>query len=464
MPPTNTNNLKTASLGKVKCVAILFLFLAFIFSNAGCIIGQTANFDLSFKPFSINELLSFKIEVDIATCGTKMHSEELQKIANRVSELRGLEFSKPPKFRKCSEEVVRYQILQTFSEETPSQEIESDRKLLAALGLIPLKEDLAKTLMEVFTEQIAGTYNEETKEISIMQEKQAGEATGEITIAHEVTHCLQDQNFHLDMPPLDEESFNGDNTTAIQALVEGDATLAMLDYAKEYSDMASLLKEESQVPSSASEKLENAPLYIRESLLFPYEEGLEFAMYLKNIGGYDALDNAFRNPPLSSEQIIHPEKYITKDQPKAVHIPDLLPFLPKRWKMINDDCMGELDVRLWFEQYCEAPTLEEISSGWGGNAIQYYQGQGDEHLLVNMFEWDSKKDAQEFFQNYRNLISEMFNGAEEKKKGDGFYLLDNGEESFFCSMHETQTLCLQANKTSLIRDVAPAFGALGGLK
>ncbi|MDD5448680.1 MAG: hypothetical protein PHO53_05895 [Actinomycetota bacterium] len=459
MPP---KNVKITNPHTVKCVAILLLFLALIPSNAGCA-KQTADFDLSFKPFGINELLGFKIEVDLATCGTQLQSEELQRIANRVSELRGLEFSKPAKFRKCSETVVRYEILQTFSEETPSQELESDRKLLAALGLIPAEENLAKTLMEILTEQIAGTYSTETKEITIMQEKQAGEATEEITIAHEVTHCLQDQNFHLDMPPLDEESFNGDNEIAIQSLAEGDATLTMLDYAEKYSDIVSLMREESQIPDNASEKLEKAPFYIRESLLFPYQEGLEFAMYLKTIGGYDALNNAFRNPPLSSEQIIHPEKYIAREQPKVIDIPDLLPFLPKGWKMINNDCVGELDLKLWFEQYCGASTSKDVSSGWGGNAIQYYQGRRNNYLLVNIFDWDSKEDAQEFFDGYRNLISERFGKVKEKRSGESFYMLEDTDDSFFCSIDETQTLCLQANKASLIQDVAPAFGALGGL-
>lgn len=403
-----------------------------------------AGLALSFKPFTTAELLQFKLEVDIATCGKKLHSPELTRIAERTSDIRGLPLKKAVPFIECPEIAIRFQLMEEFDEEMPADEIDADEKLLVALGLFPPDKSLEKVLTDVYTEQIAGTYDTESKEITIVAGKSTGGVMDELTTSHEVTHALQDQNFGLDKAPLENEDYNGDNDLAVTSLVEGDAMLTMTLYARDNVN-ASQLRELAGEETS-SEQLDNSPLYLRKSLLFPYEEGFAFVQELAS-GGENAVDRALADPPLSSEQIIHPEKYIeTRDNPRAVPVPDISASLGEGWKKINEDCMGEFDLNVWFEQYFPTRGKLDVGEGWGGNTVQYYQGPGRKHVVINDFAWDTAGDADEFFTAYEGLIKARFkNKAKSAGSSPTAWLYKApGGELYYCGITGDATLCLQA--------------------
>jgi len=402
---------------------------------------------LSFKPFTTGELLQFDLEVDTETCGKKIDSKELEAVERRVSKIRELSIEKPILFRECPESVVRYELLKSIVEESSEEETDADEKLLKALGLIPPDEDLKETLTDVYSEQIAGFYDTETKSITIVKDKGTGSIMDEITMAHEITHALQDQHFNLVEPPLENDDYNGDNNLAVLSLVEGDAMTTMVKYAQEYVDLKKLLQEELAGTDIASEELDSAPVYIQRSLMFPYEEGMVFVNALEESGGEHAVDNAFRNPPLSSEQIMHPHKYISgDDQPRDVPVLDISGSLGEDWEMINEDCMGEFDVDVWFEQYCGLLTSVDVAQGWGGNTIQYYQGPGDDHVVLNAFVWDSPDDARQFLDGYAELLENRFEDGLKDVDGDSsWYVLEADGVLFYCAMAGDATLCVQAS-------------------
>ena len=409
---------------------------------------------LSFKPFTLQELLSLSIKVDIKTSGNPIHSSKLEKIEEHVAKVRELPLQKPIEFRSCTEDAIRAEMEQSMAEDTPLEEIIADQKLLVALGLIPPKEHLSETLSNVLTEQIVGTYDTEAKDITIVAGKGFGSTMDELTMAHEITHGLQDQNFHLDKPPMENDAYNGDNDLAVESLVEGDAMVTMLDYAEKYIDVEKLMEDE-LAESGTSEELDRAPAYIRESLLFPYEEGMNFAEQLKKSRGLAGVDAAYQDPPLSTEQIIHPYKYIThRDNPRPVPLPDISDTLGRKWKLINSDTMGEFDVRVWFDEYDGLMTASDVSAGWGGNTIQYYQGPGKNDVVVNMFAWDTAKDAGEFFEEYSGLLKKRFKNKVEKTGGDGDWYLYKAEgELFYCGISGDGTLCVQAPDQDTLQKV-----------
>ncbi|MBN1290180.1 MAG: hypothetical protein JXA49_11165, partial [Actinobacteria bacterium] len=413
---------------------------------------------LSLKTFTLQELLLMDIEVDIETCGKVIESDRLSNVEEGVSLIRSLPMPDPVKFVECSEDVLKYQLLAESLDESSGEELEADQKLLEALGLIDDGDNLGDILTKLLTEQIAGFYDTETKDITIVEGKSAGELLDEVTLAHEVTHALQDQNFNLEKPPLDDEAYNGDNSLAIESLIEGDAMYTMYKYAEEYIDLDQLI-EESEESETSSDVLESAPFYLRESLLFPYEQGLDFVKELIARHGEAAVDTALRDPPLSTEQIIHPDKYIVeRDNPKEVAVPDLAVTLGDSWEVINSDCMGELDVRLWFEEDLGLLASKEASNGWGGNTIEYYQGKGDDFLLVNAFTWDSEKDASEFFSGYRELLESRF-GKDLKKISDtdSAYLYKAESQYFYCGISGNNSLCLQSNDKSCLQKSLKEF-------
>ena len=445
----------------------LALVLAIIATLAGSALlvhwtaGGKAGTDdrLSFKKFTVGELLHFELKLDPKSCGKPLRSTELENIEKRVTALRGLPLIKPVVFTSLSEACLKARLTESLSEEAPSSEADADQKLLVALGLFPDGGDLEETLTNVFTEQIAGSYDTEEEEITVIEGKGMGGVMGELTMAHEITHALQDQNFDLDAPPLDDEAYNGDIDIAVESLVEGDAMSSMIDYAKEHVDVSTLLSSELSGSEVSSEELDRAPLYLRRSLLFPYEAGLTFVEALKKNGGWAAVDAAFGSPPLSSEQIMHPEKYAgRRDDPRPVPLADLSADLGKGWKLINSDTMGEFDVAVWFEQYGGLLASREAAGGWGGNTIQYYQGPGDRYVLVNLFAWDTPRDALEFFDGYRALLEKRFDGgARTVEDGAGWYLLKAEGQYFYCGISGDGTLCLQATDRAHLEKAVSRF-------
>jgi hypothetical protein len=402
--------------------------------------------DLAFKPFTLNDLLHNKTTVDLAKSGTRIHSAKFVQIEQRTSKLRGLPLKKQIPLVACSESVILYQLLSESSDKESVKQTAADQKLLVALGLFKPGQNLEEIIVKVLTEQIAGSYDTTTKEITIVSGKGLGTAMDEITMSHEVTHGLQDQNFGLDKPPLDNPDYNGDEDSAVESLIEGDATTTMYSYAQTYLTVTQLMQMQTESENVSSVELDRAPLYLQRSLLFPYEDGLTFVEALQKSDGENQVDNAFRKPPLATRQIMHPEVFLAgKGNPRPVPLPDLTSALGKGWSRINDDAMGEFDLEVWFEQFAGKTTATEASEGWAGNTIQYYQGPGTNYTMPNMTTWDTALDAQEFFDDYVKLLQGRFKGSLKKLGSTSTsYVYQANGQFYYCGISGDSTLALQA--------------------
>jgi len=402
--------------------------------------------DLAFKPFTLNDLLHNKTKVDLAKSGTRIHSAKFVQIEERTSKLRGLPLKKQVPLVSCSESVILYQLISESSDTESVKQTAANQKLLVALGLFTPGQNLEEITIKVLTEQIAGSYDSKTKEITIVSGKGLGTATDEVTMSHEVTHALQDQNFDLNKAPLDNPDYNGDEDTAVTSLVEGDATATMYSYAQTYLTVTQLMQMQAESQNVSSVQLDRAPLYLRRSLLFPYETGLTFVEALQQSGGENQVDNAFRSPPLATEQIMNPDVFLAgKGDPRPVPLPDLTPALGKGWSRIDEDAMGEFDLEVWFEQFAGKTTATEASEGWAGNTIQYYQGPGTNYTMPNMTAWDTKLDAREFFDDYVKLLQGRFKGSLKKVGATSTsYVYQANGQFYYCGISGDTTLALQA--------------------
>lgn len=427
--------------------------------------GRTVDFTLSFKPFKLNDLLHLNLKYDLNTSGTSIHSAKLDLMEKHVAEIRGLPLKEPIKFIKYPEPIVRLKMMEEFEKETPPEEMAAYQKIYTALGLIPPGTDLEKTLIDVYTEQIAGFYDPETKVIVLVDNPVSNEALEELTLAHEIAHGIQDQNFGLEQPPLDVETYNSDNDTAVTSLVEGDAESTMFEYAQKYMDPKELAEAAKESGEYSTKELDKAPLYIQRSLMFPYEDGFDFDKELSEKGGEEAVDSAFRDPPLSTKQIMHPEDYYPeRENPVPVNLPDLTGTLGEGWKLLKGDTLGEFDIQVWFEDFTGLITSGDVSEGWAGNTVQYYQGPGKKYVLVNATAWETPDDAREFFDAYKELLDDRFGGHKTRQSGDGWYILEAKGELYYCGVSGTNTLCAQARDPSEL-DAAlgrfPQYGAPG---
>lgn len=284
-------------------------------------------------------------------------------------------------------------------------EIEGESRALAALGLIPPDLDLLDLMTRLLGEQAAGYYDPLTDEMIVIAD---GEFDAEkYFYSHEVVHALQDA--HLDPTDLMEEtdSDNGDEVQARVALYEGDAVSASNAYLEQHPDLSLALLRES---ATAFPEFEQAPGAISAHLIFPYVEGPRFVDRLLDEGGWDAVNAAYVDMPASTEQILHPTKYIDRDNPVTVPLPDLENLLEDAWQPIFDDTLGELQIALLLADFAPGESLDlytgeiafpesarNAAAGWDGDRFALWEdsGSGNE-VLIWRSAWDTSQDARAF--------------------------------------------------------------------
>lgn len=305
-----------------------------------------------------------------------------------------------------------------FEEEVDQEEVERDRRIMVLLGLLEPDLDLFNTYADVYSEQVVGYYSPDDKEM-VMSKTSEGLSPGDrVTYVHEYTHALQDQHFNLSAADerLEEEG-NGDASAAFDALVEGDATLAMSAYA-----YVSLTDEEfDQLGGSDGDSpaFDEAPEFLQAAFLFPYEQGVEFAAQLFEEGGWDAIDEAFRDPPRSTEHILHFEKYLNGEEPLEVTLGELDGALRDDWSEKDNDTLGEFVLFHMLKVFLSEDRAREAAEGWGGDRYAYYEDDAGQRLLVLSTRWDSELGAAQFYEAY---TSEAYVSYIDTKTGGDFYL------------------------------------------
>jgi hypothetical protein len=271
---------------------------------------------------------------------------------------------------------------------------------LITLGLLPEGSSLRKLTLDFQGGQVAGYYSPDRDELFVVSRSGAVGPADESTYAHEFTHQLQDQ--HIDLAKLGIDIVDqSDRSLARLALVEGDATSVQTTWMTENLTSAELGEVfAASLDPVALEALRNAPAYLRETALFPYQSGLALVMRLVLQGGYAAVDAAFADPPDSTEQVLHPEKYFTREAPITVLVPpDLEKRLGSGWSEVGQDTLGELILRTWLNQGGETVLLAPVAAdAWGGDRLALYRGPNGETVVVLITEWDTPQDATQFEQ------------------------------------------------------------------
>ncbi len=375
---------------------------------------------------------------------TKGLLEQADAIAEQVATLRGLPLKAPLERDVRTREQLRDFLIKAISEDYTPEQIEAEASTFKHLGLLPADLDYGDLILNLLTEQIAGFYDPKVKQLYIMTG--LASAIQAPTMAHEIFHALQDQHYDLLklQGPFDPTT-HSDFSIARSALFEGDATVLMLDFTlyeqgvlpkpatdsspaittmammpaftqtmKSFSignllAMESMLSGEapSDPPATSSEgAMTKAPALIKESLLFPYLAGMRFTLLAyETLGSWKAFqDTLYANAPVSTEQIMHPERYFAGDMPTLLEIdPDAA--LPNATR-IYDNVLGEFQMHLMLRQHIRfaRPTgaplvdvnIDEALLGWGGDRLLAYKLEDGSTLTVHLSTWDSALDATQY--------------------------------------------------------------------
>ncbi len=299
------------------------------------------------------------------------------------------------------------------------EDIRNAQEVFKILELIPRNADLYQMYLDLYGEQVAGFYDSETEELYLVVDEAGGEISvlDEITLAHEFVHAIQQQHFDI-QALLESAEDNSDARSAVVALVEGDASAVQFRY------MFSRFSREQQMEAlrgnggGGTSAFDKTPYVLQQSLTFPYVEGFDFVTALLSSSGWDAVNAAYDDPPDSTEQILHPEKYVAGEAPIQVTIPDVAAALGEGWENAYSNVLGEFFLKTYLETRTRNRTAADAAAGWGGDGFTLLRGPDDEYTLVSLLVWDTRQDAREFFDAMTasdSVSSEDFLGLEDNR-------------------------------------------------
>ncbi len=360
-------------------------------------------------------------------------------VAKEVSKIRGLPLKRAIPNEVVDKDELRRRLVALAAEEKTRADTVAEGLALARWGLIPLGVDYEAMLVDLLTEQIAGYYDPETKKLTISKSAGDDPQWAEVVLAHEIDHALQDQAFDLDKFTEEVPSSEGDAGMARRALVEGDGIVLMLEVmlAREgtpppwsnpmVTDAIEKSMTDTGVPGPpnpagpASDAVVQAPLYIRESLMFPYRAGFTFVAELRRRQPWSAVDAAFKKPPASTEQILHPERFVAGDPPVPVAI-GALTALPG-YSPAHETVWGELGFQLLLRQHgVDTGVAESAAAGWGGDRTVIYARDDDKRpelaVGISRSEWDSEADAMEAAEALTKAIDTQIAGGTAQQDTD----------------------------------------------
>jgi hypothetical protein len=334
-------------------------------------------------------------------------------IRTKVEAIRGLQPTADVEPVVIDADQLARNLEQEFDATHTDQALQDAQDELITLGLLAPGTSLRAITLAFQSGQVAGYYSPESNELFVVSRTTAVGPADESTYAHEFTHQLQDQHVDLDKLGID-VSDQSDRSLARLALVEGDATSVQTTWMTENltsQELGQVLA--AGLDPDALKAFNEAPAYLRETALFPYQEGLAFVMRLVGSGGYAAVDAVFADPPDSTEQVLHPDKYTTREAPVVIKIPSgLAKKLGSGWSEVGQDTLGEFLLRVWLKQGGVSNLdATEAAQGWGGDRLVLLRGPSGAVSVAFISAWDTAADAAGFQAAAATAARELDPGA-----------------------------------------------------
>lgn len=343
------------------------------------------------------------------SAGPSLPSEEeaqaiLAEIQEQVVEIRGLEAADIGPAEIITREELAIELRELFDEEYPPEERERDNVALRALGLLAPDQDVAELQLQLLGDQVLGFYDDVDKRMIVVSD--AGlDVEARITYAHEYTHALQDAAFGLDSLETDAVG-EDDRGLARTSLIEGDATATMLAWMLRHLSQEEMLE---YVSGAELPDTTGIPSWMVAQLSFPYDAGLTWTTALT--GGdptspdFTEVDAAYADPPASTEQIIHLEKWEVRELPDVVELPDLAAALGAGWEEVDATPVGQATIRIMLDHFGLPPIESRAASeGWGGDRAVIATGPDDAFAVAWRTVWDTPGDAAEFLAAYESVV------------------------------------------------------------
>ncbi len=353
---------------------------------------------------------------------------EANRIAVELTQISGMKLHHPVPCDFITKEKINDFLKKRVKEVAKPEEIRAEELTLKKFGLVPADFDLAKSTVDLLTEQAAAFYDYDRKKLFITESTPSD--TQEPVLAHELSHALADQSFNL-ARFIRQGRKSDDGASARMAVMEGQATWLMSEFLARKSGqtlknspaLVAMMSNLSESGAGQYPVFDSAPLYERITLIFPYTKGMLFQNTVFERDNQEGFAEVFRKPPVSTQQILHPEKYFAGVKPTD-------PALPEQrlrgYKGLVGGSLGELEHAILLEQYAGKPRAAEISSHWRGSSFELLENtKAHRVVLLYSSEWDSEESARRYFTAYRGVMEKKWKGmavsaeSEDSLEGTG---------------------------------------------
>lgn len=352
----------------------------------------------------------------VAVCSTGMAQRggptsaifvEIDPIMKELSTISGFQVK-----QKVPYDTLNRQQLQAYLEERVKQtnkpeQVRAEELTLKKFGFVPADFNLERATIELITEQAAAFYDDERRKMYMIQG--AASMMEKMALVHELAHALADQHYPLGKF-VRREGKSDDAQLARMAVVEGQAMWLMLEYTmaqvgqslRKNPGFLSMMSQATDMTAGQYPVFDKAPLYLRETLLFPYTAGVKFQQELLTRNGSAAFQQVFEQPPASSQQVMHIEQYLAHAKPTS---PALPAFSTSGYKSLGDGPIGEFDHFVLLKQYAKEIDPSALAAHWKGGQFQLWEAKtGGRTVLRYASEWDSAEQAKTYFQQYQKAL------------------------------------------------------------
>jgi hypothetical protein len=382
-------------------------------------------------------------------------------VLQQVSEITGLKLLTPVKKTLRSREEIRAYVLREMDEEKNPAERNAEARSAEAFGLIPKGFDLDNFMVDLLTEQIAGLYDPKAREFYIADWIPIDDQR--MVMAHELTHALQDQHFQIEVWEKAARP-NDDAELAREAVLEGSAMAAMIDYllqGKGYSvvDIPAIDPSMFAGDMSQSPKLQEAPPFLRDSMVFPYFGGLTFSTAILKSGRWKGLSAVFDRPPVSTQQVMHPALYKSGKVPATVTMPSFQNLLGPDWAKLDENVMGEFGWLEILKQFLGENIAKPLAAAWDGDRYALYeQKQTKRLLLVARLHLDNEEDAVQFFAQYSAALVKKHGTYENESRVPNLLSFDTPDGGVFLRCVATECISVEGANRAVFDGINGMIG------
>jgi hypothetical protein len=343
-------------------------------------------------------------------------------ITAQLTAISGMKLHHPVPCAYITKEQINLFLNQRVKETETAEDQRAEELTLKKFGLVPQDFDLAKNEVDLLTEQAAAFYDYNKKKLFITDSTASD--SQDTVLAHELSHALADQNFNLKRY-IKQGNKNDDGSTARLAVMEGQATWMMSEYLARKAggslidspQAAAAMAGMSDEDKGQYPVFDNQPLYLKLTLVFPYTQGMLFQNAVIERDRQQAFAEVFQHPPVSSQQIIHPDKYFSNLLPAVPKLPD--PHLPRAYKGLVGGTLGELEHSILLEQYTTKERAAQLSPHWRGCSFELLENKKAARVvLLYVTEWDSEESAGQYFTAYREILTKKWKALKVESATD----------------------------------------------